>query len=204
MNNRTLVVTLVSILGVLALACTAGVVGVAWYLSHRSEAGPAAATDEAIPGLIDYRTTHPDWLQRTHVDPSVQVEYPMKPAAGGNHHPVWMRCLGDVYPSPVDEGSAVHSLEHGAVWVTYRPGLAPASIEALAKRVRDHDYMFMSPYEGQSTAVSLQAWGYQLQLDSAKDARIDAFIRKYRQTASMEAGVPCSNGTTSASPSSPS
>jgi hypothetical protein len=121
----------------------------------------------------------------------------MTPAAGGPHHQVWQRCLGDVYTTAIDEGNAVHSLEHGAVWVTYQVGTTAAEVEKLAVRVRSNDYLLMSPYDGQPSRVSLQAWGYQLRVDSVDDPRIDAFIKRFRQTASMEPGVPCSSGTTS-------
>ncbi|MER7001941.1 DUF3105 domain-containing protein [Dactylosporangium sp. NPDC000555] len=180
-----------SIVGVLALACVAGIAGVVWYMPKRNLSGDASAD---IVGLINYRTTHPEWLERDHRAEGEKIEYPMVPAAGGPHHPVWQRCAGDVYTEPVDEGNAVHSLEHGAVWITYRTGLAPAEVERLAKRVRNNDYMLMSPYDGQPSAISLQAWGYQLRVTSADDSRIDAFIRQYRQTATLEPGVPCSNG----------
>jgi hypothetical protein len=189
-------VALVSIVGVLALVCVAAVVGVVWYTQNRKSGGDQGGTAD-IAGLIDYRATHPEWLKQDHRPQSEKIIYPMTPAAGGPHHQVWQRCAGDVYTTPIDEGNAVHSLEHGAVWITYQAGTTSAEVEKLAAKVRDKDYLLMSPYEGQSTRISLQAWGYQLAVGSADDARIDAFIKRFRQTASMEPGVPCSTGTTS-------
>jgi hypothetical protein len=194
-SSRGLVIALVSIVGVLAVACLAGIAGVVWYVSGH-DSGGGSASSEDIAGLIDYRATHPEWLGRDHRDPSERIEYPMKPAAGGPHHPVWQQCNGDVYPSAIDEGNAVHSLEHGAVWITYQPDVPAAEVEKLAARVRGKDYLLLSPYEGQPARVSLQAWGYQLRVSSVDDSRIDAFILRYRQTATMEAGVPCSTGST--------
>ncbi|WP_432988061.1 DUF3105 domain-containing protein [Dactylosporangium sp. CA-233914] len=195
-GNRTAIIAVVSIVGVLALACVAGIVGVFWFVNRDNDRGEGAGGD--ITGLIDYRTTHPDWLERDHLQPGETIEYPMKPAAGGKHAGVWQRCAGDVYDEPVAEGMAVHSLEHGAVWITYRPSLARGDVDQLAAKVRSNDYLLMSPYDGQPSAVSLQAWGYQLRVDSVNDQRIDAFITKYRQSASLEPGVPCSNGLTTA------
>jgi hypothetical protein len=192
-GGRGLVVALVSIVGVLALACVAGVAGVVWYLRDDK---PGTSTPKDISGVIDYRADHPDWLARDHRPQDEKITYPMKPAAGGPHHQLWQQCKGDVYTSAIDEGNAVHSLEHGAVWITYQSGVPAAEVEKLAERVRGNDYMLLSPYEGQPTRISLQAWGYQLRVSSVDDARIDAFIQKYRQTASMEAGVPCSTGST--------
>jgi hypothetical protein len=192
-SNRGVVIAIVSIVGVLALLCVAGIVGVFVYVNNSND---AVSTDSGgdITGVIDYRTTHPDWLERDHLQDTDTPSYQMVPAAGGKHFPVWQRCAGDVYTKPVVEGRAVHSLEHGAVWITYRPSLAQGDVDKLAAKVRNNDFMLMSPYDGQPSAISLQAWGYQLRVDSAGDPRVDAFIKKYRETASLEPGTPCSNG----------
>jgi hypothetical protein len=52
----------------------------------------------------------------------------------------------------------------------------------------------MSPYPGLDKPISLQAWGYQLKVDSAGDGRINDFIKDLRQNASQEPGTPCSTG----------
>jgi hypothetical protein len=70
----------------------------------------------------------------------------------------------------------VHDLEHGAVWVTYRQGLPAAQVATLANDVKGQTKVFMSPYPGLSSTVSLQAWGYQLKVDSVTDPRIASFI----------------------------
>jgi hypothetical protein len=196
-SNRGVVIAVVSIVGVLALLCAAGIVAAVWLVT-RANGGGGGGHDGSneIAGLIDYRQTHPEWLERDHLQDTEQPAYKMVPAAGGRHFGTWQRCAGDVYDKPVVEGRAVHSLEHGAVWVTYRPGLGKADVDKLAGKVRNNDFMLMSPYEGQPSAISLQAWGYQLRVDKADDPRVDKFIRRFRETASLEPGTPCSNGTT--------
>jgi hypothetical protein len=82
-------------------------------------------------------------------------------------------------------------MEHGAVWVTYRPDLPSDQVEKLAKRVRGNSYMLMSKYPGLDKPISLQAWGYQLKVDNADDGRIDDFIRILRQNATQEPGAEC-------------
>lgn len=178
-----------------ALLALCGVGG--WFLFDRvggEDAGPRAQPDRAIEGVKDFRSDDPDALGRDHK--AGDISYPMTPPAGGPHNPTWQDCTGKVYPEPVAEEMAVHSLEHGAVWVTYRPGLAAGDVAKLAKKVQGTDYLMLSPYPDLDKPISLQAWGYQLKVDSADDERIDAFIAKYRQQATMEPGAPCSGGTT--------
>jgi hypothetical protein len=102
--------------------------------------------------------------------------------------------MGDIYPAEIAKEQATHSLEHGAVWVTYRPGLPQDQIDRLADRVRDVPYLFLSPYPGLDRPISLQAWGYQLKLDRAEDTRIDAFIKALRINATQEPQASCANG----------
>src|SRR5215475_12613712 len=71
-------------------------------------------------------------LARTHVQG--RVSYPQTPPVGGPHNPAVLNC--GIYTSPVPNENAVHSLEHGAVWVTYRPGLSAAEVTALQNLVR--------------------------------------------------------------------
>lgn len=203
-NNGLLIGLLVAgaVAVVMLSAC-----GVGGFLLYRQAYRPDAAgigsnsEPDSIPqsieikGLIDYRTTNPAALSQNHV--TSPVTYPMTPPAGGPHFGQWQNCVGDVYNAPIMDGNAVHSLEHGAVWITYRPGIAGADVRALATKVRGQPYMMMSPYPGQTSPISLQAWGYQLSVDSADDDRIDKFIRRFRETATMEPGATCAAGVTS-------
>jgi hypothetical protein len=55
--------------------------------------------------------------------------------------------------------------------------------------------MLMSPYENLDRPISIQAWRFQLKVDSATDPRIDQFIKVTRVKAGIEAS-PCSDGIT--------
>ncbi|HLT12105.1 MAG TPA: DUF3105 domain-containing protein [Micromonosporaceae bacterium] len=151
-----------------------------------------------IEGLINYWESNAPWVnQREHQ--SGVLQYETNPPAGGNHNGAWQNCMGDVYTEPIAKEHAVHSLEHGAVWVTYRPDLPADQVEMLASKVRDRSYVMMSPYPDLDVPISLQAWGYQLKVDSADDARIDTFINALRQNATIEPGAVCSRGITESS-----
>jgi hypothetical protein len=177
--------------GVLAVGII-GVGAVAVYTEGRSWDSRAAD----IPGIINFRKSDPE-LVRGSQHESGPIEYTVLPPVAGRHNPIWQNCMGDVYDAPIANEHAVHSLEHGAVWITYRPDLAADQVEALAERVRGVEKMLMSPFEGLDSPISLQAWGYQLKLDDAGDKRIDDFIRILRVNASIEGPTAlCSQGIT--------
>lgn len=132
-------------------------------------------------------------LGRNHVSES--VDYAMAPPAGGDHDPSWADCNGEVYSEEIRNENAVHSLEHGAVWVTYNDTASEASIRALADRVSKTPYTFMSPYRKQSSPITLTAWGHQLSVEEAADPRIAQFFTKYVQgEQTPDPGAPCTGG----------
>lgn len=121
------------------------------------------------------------------------VTYNTNPPAGGQHNPVWLNC--GIYDEPVTNENAVHSQEHGAVWVTYRPDLPADQVTAL-KRQLDDTYLILSPYPDLPAPVVVSAWGKQLRLDGADDERLGAFIREYRLSQNApESGATCAGGT---------
>ena len=154
----------------------------------------------AIPGVSNYLQSNPEWFQ-VGADGNHRnglITYEASPPVGGVHNPVWQNCMGNVYTAQIAKEQAVHSLEHGAVWITYRPDLPKDQVDQLAEKVNGRGYMLMSPYPGLTEPISLQAWGYQLKVDKADDGRIDQFISALRQNASQEEGATCSQGITDA------
>ncbi|MDG4805943.1 DUF3105 domain-containing protein [Micromonospora sp. WMMD1120] len=150
----------------------------------------------AIDGIVNVRKSDPDSLKyESHKSGPLTWKY--SPPVGGVHNAAWQNCMGDVYDAPIANEHAVHSLEHGAVWITYRPDLPADQVEKLAGKVRGVEKTFMSPYEGLDKPISLQAWGYQLKVDNADDSRIDEFIKDLRVNASVEGPTAlCNTGIT--------
>jgi len=181
-------IALFTTVGVLAL----GIIGFAGYQVYENGLSWQDRADQ-IQGIKDYRKTDKALVnQRDHVwGPQ---KYDLAPPVAGNHNQNWQRCLGDVYPAAIASEHALHSMEHGAVWITYNPDLPADQVDKLAKKVKGNDYMLMSPFPGLDKPISLQAWGFQLKVDNASDKRIDEFIKALRQNASLEAGTPCSSG----------
>jgi len=122
-----------------------------------------------------------------------RIEYKESPPMGGPHNVVWQNC--GIYDEPVHNEHAVHSLEHGAVWITYRPGL-PANQVQMLKDVAADDFMLLSPYPGLPAPVVASAWNHQIKLDGAADPRLRAFIDEYKNNpqTTPEFGAPCAGG----------
>ncbi|MEH0938831.1 DUF3105 domain-containing protein [Micromonospora psammae] len=186
--------------GPIALFVAVGVLAVAiiGYGSYAAFKGSRSWEDRAadISGIVNYREKDPESLKyERHTSGPLQYKY--NPPVGGAHNNAWQNCMGEVYDAPIANEHAVHSLEHGAVWVTYRSDLPKDQVEKLADRVRGTEKMMMSPVEGLDKPVSLQAWGYQLKVDDAGDGRIDEFIKALRVNASIEGPTAlCNQGIT--------
>jgi len=148
---------------------------------------------DGIDGIVDFHQKDPASLQfQQHTYGPITYKY--SPPAGGSSNPNWQRCLGDVYDAAIANEQAVHSMEFGAIWITYNPDLPANQVEELAKKVRGNDYMLMSPYPGLDKPISIQAWGYQLKVTKASDGRIADFITNLKVKAAFTPGQACSTG----------
>lgn len=126
------------------------------------------------------------------------VTYKENPPVGGEHNAVWLNC--GVYTKPVPNENAVHSLEHGAVWITYKPDLPAADVDKL-KDLTPDTYGLLSPFDDLPAPVVISAWGKQLELTGADDPRIEEFIKEYKEgPQTPEPGALCTNGTDGTDP----
>lgn len=160
------------------IALIAGIVG---YTIFRDVSG--RPTLDAVKSF--------DYKGGNHV--STKVAYKENPPVGGEHNNVWLNC--GIYDAPVPSENAVHSLEHGAVWVTYRPDLPVEQVQKL-KDEMPATYAILSPYPGLPAPVVASAWGKQIALDGPDDQRLALFMKEYRQ--SLDAPEPnalCTDGT---------
>jgi hypothetical protein len=133
------------------------------------------------------------------------VAYAESPPVGGPHAPPpdWADCTGTVYDIDIRHENAVHSLEHGAVWVTYDPAaVSDSDIDTLAQLVEGEFGRMLSPYAGQDSPISIQSWGHQLKVDSAGDERLKQFadFLTLNNEFTPEPGASCENPTFAASP----
>lgn len=166
---------------------TAGLIAIVGYFWIPSLLFPLPFPDRDEPaGVQSFEVS-----EREHVQTS--VSYPQTPPVGGNHAPIWQNC--GFYEEPVADENAVHSLEHGAVWVAYRPDLTEEQIDSVRRLAQRQGYVLASPYPELPAPVVASAWGHQLRLDSTEDPRLNQFVRTFRLgEQAPERGEPCSGG----------
>src|SRR6478735_10459810 len=99
---------------IVAAVAVVAVVVVSIVLTPQPKEYTAGGTGAEIEGVetFDNESQHVEGV----------VDYPQTPPAGGAHNPAWLNC--GVYTEPVPNENAVHSLEHGAIWVTYDPSMS--------------------------------------------------------------------------------
>jgi hypothetical protein len=130
---------------------------------------------------------------RDHVEGD--IDYGVAVPAGGAHNVSWLNC--GIYDTEVPTENAVHSLEHGAVWLTYNPSLVAASdVDALVSEGRRRSSrVIVSPVPDQETPVMATSWGHQLELDNGTDTRIRQYVNEFTKPEySPEPGATCAGG----------
>ena len=129
--------------------------------------------------------------ERAHVDGELHEDGDVP--AGGAHNEIWQNC--GFYGEEIESEHAVHSLEHGAVWISYDPSLPSAQVSVLRGFVSPNEKVLVSPIPGQAALVTVTAWGQQLELDSADDARLGQFVNEFSGASSApEPGGRCTGG----------
>jgi hypothetical protein len=122
------------------------------------------------------------------------VDYEQNPPAGGEHNPVWQNA--GFYDEPVANETAVHTLEHGAVWITYQPDLPADQKDQIREIVEGQTCMLASPYPDLDSPIVASAWGKQLRLEDADSPDLESFVRAYHQgPQTPEPGATCTGGT---------
>jgi hypothetical protein len=165
-----------------SLAIVALVVTTIIVTAPRNASYTAGGSGAEIDGVETFENT------TSHVEGA--VTYAQTPPAGGEHNPYWLNC--GIYTEAVPNENAVHSMEHGAVWVTYDPSLSDDDLATLREKLPS-TYVILSPFEDLPSTVVLSGWNVQLQVDSVDDERIAEFMEEYWRSESVpEPGASCS------------
>ena len=149
------------------------IVAVGWF-------GIQALTPEPLGE--DYSRVMPQ-EGATHVQEGTRALYQSNPPTSGNH---WSTPLRDgIYETEKPDEGAIHSLEHGRVWITYKPSIGEEAIAALKDAIKGQFGTIVSPRVANETDIALAAWTrldtFNLNEDGTLDAkRVREFIQRYR------------------------
>ena len=188
----------------LATVLTAGLLALTACSGSGDSASTTAPTMTAAPTSAGGATSTPSpdagepegtktftGLEQTHVD--TPVNYPQTPPVGGPHNPQWQTCA--FYDKPIMVERGVHSMEHGAVWITYSADLPADQIAVLKTLQGSGREVLVSPFAGLPSPVVASAWGKQLQLESATDPRLAEFVKYFDDgPQTPELDTPCAGG----------
>jgi len=170
--------------GLLAVLLVAGLL----YLGYSD----SATANADIGGVVIFPAP-----SRDHLDGDIAYDQDVPP--GGPHNPTWLNC--GIYDEPVRAENAVHSLEHGAVWLTYLPDLPASQVDILRNLVRNEQsrlqerLIILSPRPELEDPIVATAWQAQLRLDDASDERLVEFVRRFQKGPyTPEPGADCTFG----------
>lgn len=121
-------------------------------------------------------------LGRTHIQPAQAHDpYNSNPPTSGPH---WKQpAKWGVYDTPLVDEQAVHNLEHGGIWISYK-GIdtdTKSRLEAIAKA--NDGSVIMSPRDDNDAKIVLTAWTRMLSLQDYDEAKILDFIKTNKNKA---------------------
>ncbi len=117
---------------------------------------------------------------RDHIEVGAKHDnYNSNPPTGGWHYAE--PAQSGIYDKELADEQLIHNLEHGHVWISYRPDLDKASVEKLAQIAKDYgSKIIMTPRAKNDSPIAIMAWQYLLKLDTVDADAINGFIKYYR------------------------
>ncbi len=164
-------------------ACAALLVGV--VAGCGGDDGEGASVDaDGVDGVVVERVG-----EYEHLDTDLDYDVPAPSGGDHPHAPFWLTC--GVYDGEVPDELAVHSLEHGAVWIALGPESTPedrATAEALASGRK----VIVSDVPDLPSPIELVGWGARLPVDTMADPRAEVFVEEFIDgPGAPEAGLSC-------------
>ena len=113
---------------------------------------------------------------RDHVESTQEFEYQTNPPTSGDH--LAEATKWGVYENEVEDGGAVHALEHGGIWITYKD-INTEETEILTKIAnKNKNSVVLSPRLGNDEKISVAAWGRLMNPQGIDEEKITTFIKQ--------------------------
>lgn len=118
---------------------------------------------------------------RGHVPDETKIEYNSNPPTSGQHYAKWI--TRGIYDKPQNDGNLVHSLEHGAVILSYKTDIAKDDVEKIKSVFSSVSVSkkIIVPRDNLDVPVALTSWGRLLKLQTI-DATSEAKIKEFMET----------------------
>ncbi len=118
-----------------------------------------------------------------HVPEGTAVSYQTNPPTSGSHWPNPLKV--GIYDKEKPDEAIIHSLEHGRIWISYKPSIPDQTKQTLKEIAQDHSLVILAPREKNETDVALAAWqrldAFNLAADgTVEKERVISFIKRYR------------------------
>lgn len=152
------------------------ILGVVGYIAYDNSSSPPKA-----PTL---GTEHAD-LGTKHVPDGTRAEYNSNPPSSGDHYIA--PAPKGFYEQEIPDGTLIHNLEHGYVWIAYRPDLPKDQIEKLKKLFSApfSDPKFkpskaiVAPRSNNPAPISAVSWRWTMDLNSFDEDKLKTFYLQH-------------------------
>ncbi len=153
----------------------------AWFFSKTTSFGQVedsvlpAKVSNPVEGVVEYGI-----VGRDHISQGASGSgYNSNPPSSGPH---WgAAAKNGVYETPLADEQLIHNLEHGHVWIAYRPDVSDDVKNKLGEIVVKDDWkVVLAPRDKNDLAIALVAWGRVLEMDEPDYGKIEDFIKVYR------------------------
>jgi len=152
-----------------------------WFFTKSSslvkpeESNKAEAVSTPVEGTIDY-----DIVSRDHIATGTNGSgYNSNPPSSGPH---WQGpAKNGFYDTALPDQQLIHNLEHGHIWIAYKPDVGDEVKNKLKEISQKEDWkVVVAPREANDVKVASVAWGRVLKMDEPDYAKIEDFITTYR------------------------
>lgn len=149
---------------IIIVVVVVAVIGLGFFLFKQSEV-PKDRPGTAIPIL---GAEHIDQGSKNH------PPYNSNPPTSGWHWP--QPAPWGAYDTPLDDEQAIHNLEHGGIWISYKPAVDADTVTKLKDFARRYRKIIVSPRDANDANIALVSWGRLQNLDQYDETAILKFI----------------------------
>ncbi len=155
----------------LLLGTGALLTGIFFVINGQSKQSPSPDLSQTIPAEGS-----------SHVSEDTEVQYQSNPPTSGNH---WSDPLRPgLYDVEKPDEAIVHSLEHGRVWISYKPSIPEETKQGLIKLLQGHPGVILTPRLANDADIALAAWTRLDTFNISQDGtipeeRILSFVNRY-------------------------